>query len=295
MSSRPFPTARFAQEPFNRYLVPEMEARMELGLKDKVVLIAASSEGLGYATAKALVSEGARVWIGSRDLSKVAGALVKLRKEPGAAASGGIADGGALDVSDKASIDAWVGGAAAAYGRSFDALVVNSGGPPPGRFTDFDDTAWQKAFELLVLSAVRVIRSSLPGLSERGGSILVCSSTSVREPIDGLILSNSLRSATVAMAKTLSLELAPKGIRVNCLAPGRFGTGRVDRLDQANADRTGTTLEEARSRATAAIAMGRYGDPDEFGKAACWMLSAAASYMTGQIVTLDGGQVKGTW
>jgi 3-oxoacyl-[acyl-carrier protein] reductase len=264
---------------------------MELGLKDKVVLVAASSEGLGFATAKALVAEGARVWIGSREPAKVTAALAKLRGVPGA----GGAEGGVLDVSDAASVQEWVLGAAAAYGQSFDALVVNSGGPPPGRFSDFDDAAWQKAFELLVLSAVRVIRAALPGLSVKGGSVLVCSSTSVREPIEGLILSNSLRSATVAMAKTLSLELAPKGIRVNCLAPGRFGTGRVDHLDQANADRSGTTLEAARAKATAAIPLGRYGDPDEFGAAACWMVSPAASYMTGQIVTLDGGQVKATW
>ena len=264
---------------------------MELGLKDKVVLVAASSEGLGFATAKALLAEGARVWIGSRDSAKVSGALARLH----GAASGGAAEGAALDVSDAASIQEWVLGAAAAYGQSIDALVVNSGGPPPGRFIDFDDAAWQKAFELLILSAVRVIRASLPGLSLKGGSVLVCSSTSVREPIEGLILSNSLRSATVAMAKTLSLELAPKGIRVNCLAPGRFGTGRVDHLDKANADRNGTTLETARAKATAAIPLGRYGDPDEFGKAACWMVSPAASYMTGQLVTLDGGQVKCTW
>jgi 3-oxoacyl-[acyl-carrier protein] reductase len=264
---------------------------MELGLKDKVVLVAASSEGLGFATAKALVAEGARVWIGSRDTAKVSAALVRLRGFHG----GGSAEGDVLDVSDAASIQKWVLGAAAVYGQTFDALVVNSGGPPPGRFADFDDSAWQKAFELLVLSAVRVIRASLPGLSVKGGSILVCASTSVREPIEGLILSNSLRSATAAMAKTLSLELAPKGIRVNCLAPGRFGTGRVDHLDQAAADRNGTTLEAARAKATAAIPLLRYGDPDEFGKAACWMVSPSASYMTGQIVTLDGGQVKATW
>jgi 3-oxoacyl-[acyl-carrier protein] reductase len=261
---------------------------MELGLKDKVVLVAASSEGLGFATAKALVQEGARVWIGSRDAGKVARAIAGLRS----LSDNAHVDGAALDVSDAASITGWVKAAAKAYGQTIDALLVNSGGPPPGRFDDFDDATWQKAFELLVLSAVRIIRASLPGLSVGGGSILVCSSVSVREPIDGLILSNSLRSATVMLAKSLSVELAPRGIRVNCLAPGRFGTGRVDRLDQSTADRTGTTLEAARAQATQAIPLGRYGEPDEFGKLAAWMLSPAASYMTGQLVTLDGGQVK---
>jgi 3-oxoacyl-[acyl-carrier protein] reductase len=212
---------------------------MELGLQGKVVLVEASTEGLGFATARVLVAEGARVWIGSRDAAKVAHALEALRAVPG----GGFADGATLDVS----------------------------------------------------SAARVIRAALPGLSVRGGSILVCSSTSVKEPIAGLILSNSLRSATVAMAKTLSVELAPQGIRVNCLAPGRFGTGRLEQLDKATAARAGASLEATRAKAVAAIPLGRYGDPEEFGKAACWLLSPAASYMTGQVVTLDGGQVKGCW
>jgi 3-oxoacyl-[acyl-carrier protein] reductase len=212
---------------------------MELGLQGKVVLVEASTEGLGFATARVLVAEGARVWIGSRDAAKVAHALEALLAVPG----GGFADGATLDVS----------------------------------------------------SAARVIRAALPGLSVRGGSILVCSSTSVKEPIAGLILSNSLCSATVAMAKALSVELAPQGIRVNCLAPGRFGTGRLEQLDKATAARAGTSLEATRAKAVAAIPLGRYGDPEEFGKAACWLLSPAASYMTGQVVTLDGGQVKGCW
>lgn len=264
---------------------------MELGLQGKVVLVEASTEGLGFATARVLMAEGARVWIGSRDAAKVAHALETLRAVPG----GGLADGAPLDVSSAASIRSWVSGAAAAYGQPVDALVVNSGGPRPGLFTELDDEAWQQAFEILVLSATRVIRATLPGLSVRGGSILVCSSTSVKEPIAGLILSNALRSATVAMAKTLSVELAPKGIRVNCLAPGRFGTGRLEQLDKATAARTGVSLEATRAKAVAAIPLGRYGDTDEFGKAACWLLSPAASYMTGQVVTLDGGQVKGCW
>jgi len=264
---------------------------MELGLRGKVALVAASTDGLGFATAAALATEGASVWIGSRDPGKVASALSRLR----ALAPSSVVDGAVLDVSDAGSVAAWVRSAAEAFGDGVDALVVNSGGPKPGLFVDLADDDWSGAFELLVLSAVRLVRAALPGLSVRGGAVLVCSSTSVKEPIEGLMLSNSLRSATAAMAQTLSVELAPKGIRVHCLAPGRFATGRVERLDKATAERKGIGLEEARARSLSAIALGRYGDPDEFGRAACWMLSPAASYLTGPVVTLDGGQLKGTW
>lgn len=264
---------------------------MNLNLSGKTALVAASTEGLGYATAAALAADGAKVWIGSRSRDKVESALRSL----GAVAPGSTVGGAVLDVADPASIEAWVAGAADRFGTGIDALVVNSGGPPPGGFGSFDDAAWTSAFDLLVLSAVRMIRAALPGLKERKGSILVCSSTSVREPIDGLILSNSLRSATVALAKSLSVELAPFGVRVNCLAPGRFGTGRVDRLDEANAAKAGIGLDAARAKAKAAIPLGRYGDPAEFGVAAAWLASPAASFLTGQVVTLDGGQVKATW
>lgn len=264
---------------------------MDLGLKDKTALVAASSEGLGYATARALAGEGCRVWLGSRDATKTAAAVERLRQE----VPGSTVGGTPLNVADASSVNRWVASAAEIYGAGIDALVCNCGGPPPGRFSDFDDDAWHSAFDLLVLSAVRLIRSSLPGLSIRGGSVLVVSSTSVKEPIESLLLSNSLRSATVAMAKTLASELAPSDIRINCLAPGRFATGRVERIDRAAAERAGISAGEARSRAEAAIPLGRYGDPEEYGRTACWLLSQAASYVTGQLLIADGGMSKGTW
>ncbi len=267
---------------------------MDLGLAGKTALVAASSEGLGFATAKALALEGARVWIGSRDASKTRDAAEKLTAAA-AIREGAWIEGAPLDMADGPSIARWVEAAAAAYGDGIDALVVNSGGPPPGRFSDFGDEAWQAAFDLLLLSAVRLVRAALPGLAARKGAVLVVSSTSVKEPIDGLILSNALRSATVALAKSLSAELAPAGIRVNCLAPGRIATGRVERIDRANAERAGITPEEAKRKAEGGIPLGRYGDPEEFGRAACWLLSPAASYLTGQLVTADGGMLKGTW
>lgn len=264
---------------------------MDLGLQGKTALAAASTEGLGYATARALAEEGCRVWLGSRDAAKTAAAVERLRQE----VPGSTVGGTPLDMSDAASIRGWVVSAAEFYGPGIDALVCNSGGPPPGRFSDFDDDAWRSAFDLLVLSAVRLIRASMPGLSLRGGSILIVSSTSVKEPIESLLLSNSLRSATAAMAKTLAAELAPSLIRINCLAPGRFATGRVERIDRAAAERSGISAAEARSRAEAAIPLGRYGDPEEYGRAACWLLSPAASYVTGQLLSADGGMSKGTW
>ncbi|WP_041396105.1 SDR family oxidoreductase [Gracilinema caldarium] len=269
---------------------------MNLQLQGKTVLVAASSEGLGFATAQTVLDEGAQVWIGSRSDDKVREALKQLQASSGQRKGGiGQVDGYPLDVTQAQSIDAWVAAAHSRYGEAIDGLVVNSGGPPPGLFSDFDDQAWQHAFELLLLSAVRLVRACLPGLAVRGGSILIVSSTSVTEPIEGLILSNALRSATVAMAKTLSRELAPQGIRVNCLAPGRFATGRVERIDRATAERIGCTPEEARRKAEAAIPLSRYGTTEEFGRTACWLLSPAASYITGQLLTIDGGMTRGTW
>lgn len=269
---------------------------MNLQLQGKTILVAASSEGLGFATARAALYEGANVWIGSRASTKVQSAMKILQETSGQKQEEiGQVDGCLLDATDAASIDAWVAAARSRYGEAIDGLVVNSGGPPPGLFSDFNDQAWQEAFELLLLSAVRLVRACRPGLAVRGGAILVVSSTSVTEPIEGLVLSNSLRSATVAMAKTLSRELAPQGIRINCLAPGRFATGRVERIDAATAERLGCTPEEAQRKAEAAIPLGRYGTTEEFGRTACWLLSPAASYITGQLITIDGGMTRGTW
>ena len=269
---------------------------MKLELQGKTILVAASSEGLGFATAKAVRNEGANTWIGSRNGEKFQQALKSLTTIPQQEHLGiGQVDGSPLDVTQPGSIEAWVATAASRYGEAIDGLVVNSGGPPPGLFSVFDDQAWQNAFELLLLSAVRLVRACLPGLTIRGGAILIVSSTSVTEPIEGLILSNALRSATVAMAKTLSRELAPKGIRINCLAPGRFATDRVALIDAATAERIGCTPEEARRKAEVAIPLGRYGSTDEFGRTACWLLSPAASYITGQLIHIDGGMTRGTW
>lgn len=172
-------------------------------------------------------------------------------------------------------------------------LVTNSGGPPAGRFDDLDDEAWQGAFELNLMSAVRLIRSSLPQMRERGyGRIVNFTSSSIQQPIDGLLLSNVFRVGVLGLAKSLSAELASDGILVNTLGPGRIHTDRVDTLDGGRAEREGTTLEEVRRRSEAQIPLGRYGEPQEFARVAAFLASPANTYVTGQSLLVDGGMVR---
>jgi 3-oxoacyl-[acyl-carrier protein] reductase len=174
-----------------------------------------------------------------------------------------------------------------------DALMTNSGGPPAGAAVSFDDQAWHDAAELLLFSTIRMIRGAVPLMEKRGGgAILVSTSSSVKEPIPNLGLSTVLRASVSALAKTLALELAAKKIRVNQIIPGRIDTDRVRQLDEINAKKQGITPEQAKERAEAAIPMGRYGQPDEFGRVGAFLLSDAAAYMTGATVQVDGGQIR---
>jgi 3-oxoacyl-[acyl-carrier protein] reductase len=175
-----------------------------------------------------------------------------------------------------------------------DALFANTGGPPAGGPLAFDDQAWQSAFDLLLMSVVRTVRLVVPSLRARGGgSILVGTSSSVKEPIGTLALSNVFRAGVTSLAKTLSIELAADKIRVNTLIPGRIETDRLRSLDEINAKRTNTSLDEQRTRNMAAVPMGRYGTPDEFGRVGAFLLSDAAAYITGANVQVDGGLIKG--
>jgi 3-oxoacyl-[acyl-carrier protein] reductase len=260
---------------------------MDLGLKGKVALVAGASKGLGFAVAQALAAEGALVSISSRDETAIADAAKRIEN-----ATGSRVMAMAVDVRDKAAIDRWIAESATALG-GIDALMTNSGGPPAGPAVSFDDQAWQDAAELLLFSTIRMVRGAVPHIERRGGgAILVSTSSSVKEPIPNLGLSTVLRASVAALAKTLALELAAKKIRVNQIIPGRIDTDRVRQLDEINAKKQGVTPGEAREKAMAAIPMGRYGQADEFGRVGAFLLSEAASYMTGATVQVDGGQIR---
>jgi len=260
---------------------------MDLGLKGKVAMVAAASQGLGFAIAKALASEGARVSIAARNHTTVAAAAIRIEEATGAQAIATVAD-----VNSAAAFEAWHRNTVEKFG-GVDILITNSGGPPAGTASGFDDAAWQGAFELLLMSVVRTVRVVLPSLAARGGgSILMLTSSSVKNQIPNLGLSNVIRPAVAALAKAYADEFAVKGIRVNQLVPGRISTERLAYLDDATAKRLGITVEEQRQRSVAAIPMGRYGEPEEFARAAAFLVSDAASYITGATLQVDGGAIR---
>jgi 3-oxoacyl-[acyl-carrier protein] reductase len=260
---------------------------MDLGLKDRVAMVAAASRGLGLAIATALAAEGACVSICSRNEAALAEAKRRIDEfAPGKVFAM------KTDVTSAAEIDRWRRATAERWG-GVDMLVTNSGGPPPGAFLAHDDSAWQRAFDLLVMSAIRMVRAVLPAMRGRAGpSMLLLTSSSVKEPILNLVLSNVLRASVAALAKTLSAELAGEGIRVNHLIPGRIVTDRLKELDRANARRVSISLEEQQNRALAAIPLNRYGTPEEFAQAAVFLLSDAARYITGATLQVDGGLIR---
>lgn len=258
---------------------------MDLGLKGKVALVAAASKGLGFGIARALAHDGARVSICSRDQASVSSAAQQLRDETGSEILTAV-----CDVMKPEQTQAWVDQTVAQWGV-IDAVVINAGGPPGGLLLDFTDEQWYAAFELTLMSAVRLIRMTVPHM-KNGGSILTVTSSSVREPIERLGLSTVMRSGVVGMVKTLADELAPSGIRLNNLMPGRIDTERVAALDQAAAKRQGITLEEVQKRNITRIPMGRLGTIEEFGAAGAFLLSPAASYITGASVRVDGGMMR---
>lgn len=260
---------------------------VDLGLKGKVAMIGGASRGLGLAVARVLAEEGATLSLASRNAAAIEAAAARVRDESRAEVLPVPAD-----LSRGPDIDAWFDRTLTAYG-GVDLLFVNTGGPPPGPTLGFDDEQWTRAFDLLVLSAVRMVRLAVPSMRGRGGgSILFSTSSSVKEPIQGLALSNVLRASVTAMAKTLSNELAPDNIRVNCLVPGRIDTDRVRELDENRSRQAGITPEEQRARTAATIPWRRYGTPDEFARAAVFLLSDASGYTTGASLLVDGGLVR---
>jgi 3-oxoacyl-[acyl-carrier protein] reductase len=251
---------------------------MDLGLRDHVYVITGGSRGLGLATAQALVTDGARVVISARSEDGVAAAVTGL----GAANAVGLA-------ADNSSPDApqrLIAAATEAFGR-LDGVLISVGGPPGGSVAEITDEQWRASFESVFLGAVRMAVAFGAALGD-GGSIVFVLSTSVRAPLPSLAISNGLRPGLAGVAKSLADDLGPRGIRVNALMPGRVATGRVIEIDTRIGD-----PEKVRAELSQRIPLRRYAEPDEFGKAAAFLLSPAAGYISGAMIPVDGGALRG--
>ena len=260
---------------------------MDLQLTGKIALIIASSQGLGKATARQLAAEGADVMLCSRSAEQPERAKYELRTH-----ANGRVEAHPCDITKIDDIQALVAATRKRLGK-IDILINNAGGPPGGGFEQQDDDAWQNAFELNLLSYVRLISAVLPDLKQAGGRIINITSSSIKQPIPGLILSNVFRMGILGLSKSLADELAPFNILVNTVAPGRVATDRTAYLDQLKADKRGISKEQVITESLQNIPLQRYGDPEEFAKVVCFLASGASSYVTGSTLMVDGGMVKG--
>lgn len=259
---------------------------MDLKLSGKTALVLASSSGLGKAIAHELAREGANVMLTSRTKDT----LEQAKRDIEVDAQGKIAYTIA-DLTDAMSIQKLVETTRKRYGK-INILVNNTGGPPGGSFETFTDVDWQKAFNLTLLSYVRTINAVLPDLKETNGRILNNASSSIKQPIDGLVLSNVFRMGILGLSKSLSQELAADGVLVNTIGAGRIETGRLTELDTKRAKREGKTMEEVKASVEETIPFGRYGQPEELAKMAAFLVSGANTYITGQQLLVDGGLTK---
>jgi 3-oxoacyl-[acyl-carrier protein] reductase len=260
---------------------------MDLGLSGKNCLITGSSSGLGFATAKILLVENVNTIINGRNEEKLKISAEKLKTE-----SGKIPFFFPGDVTEHQFADRLVEFASQKF-HPLDILITNSGGPPPGRFEEFSDDDWQDAVELSFLSHVRLIRAFLPLLRQsETPSVLTITSFTVKQPLSNLILSNAIRAATVGLTKSLSQEFGQSGIRFNSILPGWTNTERVQMLIKNRADQNNSTIEKETQKITEQIALNRFASPEEFAKAAVFLVSPAASYITGAMLNVDGGVVK---
>ena len=258
---------------------------MDLGLSGRTAFVAAASRGIGRAVATTFAGEGCNVGLCARDNAALSDAADAVR------AAGVVAVPSVADVTDEAAVTGAIERTVAQTGR-LDALVVSAGGPPGGTFESLDDAAWEAAVALSLMSAVHLVRGALPALRRSdAASIVFISSWSIKQPIPGLLLSNSVRAAVAGLAKTLSTELAP-GVRVNTVMPGRIRTGRAE--DLARRRRPDLPVDEAIAEDARSIPLQRYGDPVELARVAVFLSSPAASYVTGTVLAVDGGVVQST-
>jgi 3-oxoacyl-[acyl-carrier protein] reductase len=256
---------------------------MHIDLSGKRALILGASGGLGSAIATGLRNAGASVAIVSRSADRLQAAMPDVASEARI-----VADLGAADAPEAIASQAL-----AALG-GVDILVNNSGGPPPSPALGVSSEIWRTQFDAMVLSLVKLTEKLAPGMVERKwGRILTIASSGVLAPIPNLAVSNTLRSALVGWSKTLAAELAPNGVTVNLIVPGRIATSRVASLDAAAAQRTGRTAEDIQAASRATIPMGRYGQPEEFASVAVFLASPQASYVTGATIRVDGGMIRG--
>lgn len=261
---------------------------MDLGIEGKVAVVAGSSQGLGRAIAEALAAEGVDLVINSRSADKIVDVRAEIVE-----ATGARVEAVACDLTPPEGAAELIRAAEAAFGR-VDILVTNTGGPPAGMFEDHSAEVWKEAIAQNFESVVNLVRAVLPGMKERKwGRIVNVTSISVKQPVDGLILSNALRAAVTGFAKTISNEVAPYNVTVNNVLPGYTRTERLIHLGEAVSEREGKTVEEVYDGWTAEIPMGRLGEPAELGAVAAFLCSEKASYVTGQSIAVDGGWIKG--
>lgn len=261
---------------------------MDLGLTGRVAVVCGSSQGLGRAVAQALTEEGARVVINSRSAEKLAAVRDEI-----AGATGAEVEAIAADLTDPNGVTALIEGAVEAFGQ-VDILMTNTGGPPAGPFEAHTSEVWREAIARNFESVINLVRASLPGMKERKwGRILNVTSISVKQPVAGLILSNSIRAGVTGFARTIANEAAPFNVTVNNILPGFTRTERLVDLAKATSSREGGSIEDAYAKWESEIPMGRVGEPHEFAALAAFLCSERASYITGQSIAVDGGWIKG--
>lgn len=262
---------------------------MDLGIKGRVALVMASSRGLGQAMAVSLAKEGVKVAVTGRSPEGLKQSVELIE------AAGGVALALTWDLSDHSVIDSMISKVEQELGP-IDILINNTGGPPPTPAAGQDPALWQKSFNDMVLSLIAITDRVLPGMRERKWGRIITSTTSgAIAPIKNLAISNTLRAALQAWSKTLSSEVAAEGITVNIIMPGRVATERLRQLDEARAKRESTSYEEVVKTSLRQIPMGRYGDPAEYGDAAAFLASQNASFITGTVMRIDGGQTQAVW